>query len=50
MFIWYLFYNLNKLIIHGYDINYLFISNYLFLQFYQWILTGQAGLIEVNFN
>ena len=23
MFIWYLFYNLNKLIIHAYDINYL---------------------------
>ena len=26
------------------------ISNYLFLQFYQWILTGQAGLVEGNFN
>ena len=45
MFIWYHFYNLNKLIIHGYDI-----SNYLFLQFYKWILTGQAGLVEGNFN
>ena len=26
------------------------ISNYLFLQIYQWILTGQAGLVEGNFT
>ena len=26
------------------------ISNYLFLQLYQLILTGQAGLVEGNFN
>ena len=43
MFIWHHFYNLNKLINHGYGI-------YLFLQFYQWILSGQAGLVEGNFN